>query len=210
VWDGILITCEFFAFRDGILPKDCEVEILRDEVMPNQARVAKVLATLLASMTVGAIVLMALGHNPPSAGPFSLWTYYRLDPVNKAISSQAAQSPDNWDSIQIYYSSTSTGNIEQLASLNGLANPDDINCHFCIYNGFGGSDGQIQTTKKWEKQSSASSVGSNKTIRICIIADGKTKHPTDCQLKRIQVLVEALCKKFHIQLGSIDYPNEWR
>jgi hypothetical protein len=210
VWDGILITCEFFAFRDGILPKDCEVEILRDEVMPNQARVAKVLATLLASMTVGAIVLMALGHNPPSAGPFSLWTYYRLDPVNKAISSQAAQSPDNWDSIQIYYSSTSTGNIEQLASLNGLANPDDINCHFCIYNGFGGSDGQIQTTKKWEKQSSASSVGGNKTIRICIIADGKTKHPTDCQLKRIQVLVEALCKKFHIQLGSIDYPNEWR
>jgi hypothetical protein len=209
VWVGILITCEFFAFRDDILPEDCEVEILRDEVMPNQARVAKVLATLLASMTIGAIVLMALGHNPPSAGPFSLWTYYRLDPVKKAISSQAAQSPDNWNSIEIYYSSTTTGNIEQLASLNGLANPDDINCHFCVYNGFGGSDGQIQTTKKWQKQSPAASEGSNKAIRICIIADGKTKHPTDCQLKRIQVLIEALCKKFHIQFRSIDYPSEW-
>jgi hypothetical protein len=206
-WD--LITCGFFAFRDDILPKDCEVEILKDEVMPNQARVAKVLATLLASMTIGAIVLMALGHNPPSAGPFSLWTYYRLDPVKKAISSQAAQSPDNWNSIQIYYSSTPTGNIEQLASFNGLANPDDINCHFCLYNGLGGSDGQIQTTKKWQKQSPATSTGSNKTIRVCIIADGKTKHPTDCQLKRIQVLVEALCKKFHIQFSSIDYPSEW-
>lgn len=178
--------------------------------MPNQARVARVLATLLASMTIGAIVLMALGHNPPSAGPFSLWTYYRLDPVNKAISSQAAQSPDNWNSIQIYYSSTATGNIEQLASLNGLTNPDDINCHFCIYNGFGGSDGQIQTTKKWQKQSPATSVGNDKTIRICIIADGKTIHPTDCQLKRIQVLIDALCKKFHIQFRSIDYPSEWR
>ena len=178
--------------------------------MPNQARVARVLATLLASMTIGAIVLMALGHNPPSAGPFSLWTYYRLDSVNKAISSQAAQSPDNWNTIQIYYSSTATGNIEQLASLNGLTNPDDINCHFCIYNGFGGSDGQIQTTKKWQKQSHATSVGSDKTIRICIIADGKTIHPTDCQLKRIQVLVDALCKKFHIQFRSIDYPSEWR
>ncbi len=178
--------------------------------MPNQARVAKVLATLLASMTIGAIVLMALGHNPPSAGPFSLWTYYRLDPVKKAISSQATQSPGNWDSIQIYYSSTSTGNIEQLASLNGLANPDDINCHFCVNNGFGGSDGQIQTTKKWQRQSPATSASSDKAIRICIIADGKTKHPTDCQLKRIQVLVEALCKKFNIPLISIDYPGEWR
>jgi len=198
-----------YAIRDDILPKDCESENLKDEPMPNQVRVAKVLAILLASMTTGAIVLMAMGHNPPSAGPFSLWTYYSLDPVKKAISSRAVQSANNWNSIEIYYSGTQTGNIEQLASLSGLANPDNINCHFCLYNGFGGSDGQIQTTKKWQKQSSATSADSNKTIRICIIADGKTKHPTDCQLKRIQVLVDALCKKFHIQFSSIDYPSEW-
>lgn len=177
--------------------------------MPNQARVAKVLAILLASMTIGAILLMALGHNPPSAGPFSLWTYYSLDPVNKAISSRTIESKDDWDSIEIYYSGTQTGNIDQLASLNGMANPDDINCHFCVYNGAGGDDGQIQTTKKWQ-QSSTTSIGNSNTIRICIIADGKTKHPTDCQLKRIQVLVEALCKKFHIQFKSINYPSEWR
>jgi len=178
--------------------------------MPNQARVAKVLAILLAFMTAGAIILMALGHNPPSAGPFSLWTYYSLDPVNKAISSRAIQSNDNWNGIEIYYSGTKSGNIEQLASLNELTNPDDLNCHFCVYNGFGGGDGQIQTTTKWQQESSSASEGSNKTIRICIIADGKTKHPTDCQLKRIQVLIDALCKKFHIQLNSINYPSEWR
>jgi len=178
--------------------------------MPNQARVAKVLAILLASMTIGAIILMALGHNPPSAGPFSLWTYYSLDPVNKAISSRTIQSNDNWNSIEIYYSGTKSGNIEQLASMNGLVNSDVINCHFCVYNGLGGSDGQIQTTNKWQQQSLSTSAGSNKTIRICIIADGKTKHPTDCQLKRIQVLIDALCKKFHIQLSSIEYPSEWR
>jgi len=182
--------------------------------MPNQARVAKVLATLLTSMTIGAIVLMALGHNPPSAGPFSLWTYYRLDPVKKAVSSRSVQSRDNWNRIEIYYSSTKSGNIEQLASLKGLANPEDINCHFCLYNGFGGSDGQIQQTEKWQKQWSAirdkTWKGSDKTIRICIIADGKTTHPTDCQLKRVQVLVEALCKKFYIPFTSIDYPGEWR
>ena len=84
--------------------------------MPNQARVAKVLAILLASMTIGATVLMALGHNPPSAGPFSLWTYYRLDPVSKAISSQAARSPVRWNRIEIFYSGTQTGNLPQLTS----------------------------------------------------------------------------------------------
>ncbi|MCJ7778774.1 MAG: hypothetical protein MUP16_10715 [Sedimentisphaerales bacterium] len=115
--------------------------------MPNQPRVAKVLAALLISMTIGAIVLMALGNNPPSAGPFCLSSYYRLDPIGKAISSRAAQSSYRWNCIEIYYSATKAGNIEQLASLSGLASPEDINCHFVICNGLGAGDGQIQSTE---------------------------------------------------------------
>ncbi len=177
--------------------------------MPAQPRVAKVLAILLVSMTTGAIVLMALGHNPPTAGPFSLWTYYRLDSVKSAISSQAAQSPERWNSIEIFYSGTKTGNIEQLASLGGLSGAQDINFHFCIYNGFGGTDGQIAPTEKWQKQNSAFR-GGNRTIRICLIADGKTVRPTDCQIKRLQVLLEGLCKTFQILPSSIQYPGDWR
>jgi hypothetical protein len=182
--------------------------------MPNQARVAKVLVLLLASMTIGAITLLALGHNPPSAGPFSLWTYYRLDPVKKAISSRAAQSPDRWNRIEIYYSATRSGNIEQLASLNGLSSPDDNNFHFCLCNGLGAEDGQIQTTEKWQRQWSLipdrTWYGSSQTIRICIIADGKTVYPTDSQIKRLETLLDGLCRKFHIQPESIYYPSDWR
>ena len=182
--------------------------------MPNQTRVAKVLATLLASMTTGAIVLMALGHNPPSAGPFSLWTYYRLDPVKKAISSQASQFPGRWNRIEIYYSSTEAGNVERLASLNGLAGPEDINCHFCICNGHGGNDGQIQPTEKWQRQWSAvpghTWYGSAQTIRICVVADRKTTRATDCQIKRIQVLVDGLCKKLGIRPEAVYYPSDWQ
>lgn len=182
--------------------------------MPAQPRVAKVLAILLVSMTTGAIVLMALGHNPPTAGPFSLWTYYRLDSVKSAISSQAAQSPERWNSIEIYYSGTRTGNIKQLASLSGLSETGNINFHFCICNGLDGTDGQIQPTEKWQKQYPASPnsswYGSNRTIRICLIADGKTARPTDCQIKRLQVLLEGLCKTFHILPNSIHYPSDWR
>jgi hypothetical protein len=188
------------------------VDIAKDGTMPNHLRVVKVLTALLVSMTIGAIVLMALGHNPPSAGPFSLWTYYRLDPVKKAIISRAAQSPDRWNRIEIYYSGTNSGNIEQLAALSGLASPDDLNCHFCLCNGRGGGDGQIQPTEKWQRQWSVipgrTSYGSSQTIRICVIADGKTSRPTDCQIKRIQVLVEELCKKFRISPESIYYPSD--
>jgi hypothetical protein len=182
--------------------------------MSNQPRVAKVLVALLVSMTSGAVVLMALGNNPPKAGPFCLANYYRLDPVEKAIVSRAAQSPQRWNSIEICYSGTRAGNIEQLASLTGLAGPEDINYHFCVCNGLGGGDGQIQTSERWQRQWSIipgrTWYGSSQTVRICVIADGKTVHPTDCQAKRTEALVEGLCRKFNIPPESIYCPGDWR
>jgi len=182
--------------------------------MSGQPRVAKVLATLLVSMTMGAIVLMALGNNPPSEGPFCLSSYYRLDPVEEAIRSRACQIPSRWSCIEIYYSGTRAGNIEQLASLNGLASAEDLNCHFVVCNGLGDSDGQIQPTEKWQRQWSIAPgrtwYGSGQTIRICAIADGKIFSPTDCQLKRIEALVEGLCRKFSINPESVYYPGDWR
>ena len=169
---------------------------------------------LLASMNVGAIILMALGHHPPSAGPFSLWTYYRLDSVQKAISSSVAQSPDRWNHIEIYYSGTKSGYIEQLAVHSGLASPDDANFHFCLCNGNGAEDGQIQATEKWKRQwpliPGPTWYGTSQTIRICMIADGKTTHPTDSQIKRMETLLDGLCRKFRIRPEAISYPSDWR
>jgi len=182
--------------------------------MSIQPRDAKVFTVLLISMTAGAIVLMALGNNPPSAGAFCLSGYYRLEPVEKAVFSSDAQCPSRWNHIEVYYSGTRTGNIEQLASLNGLADTEDIDCHFCIYNGHGGQDGQIQSTEKWQRQWSVmpdtSAPGGGQTIRICIIADGQTAAPTDYQIKRAEALIEHLCRKFNILPQAIHYPLQWQ
>ena len=88
--------------------------------MSKQPRVVKVLAALLVSMTTGAVVLMVLGNNPPSAGPFSLSAYYRLDSVDRVIRSQAAQSPNRWNSIEIYFSGTKGGGVRHLAAAGEL------------------------------------------------------------------------------------------
>jgi len=182
--------------------------------MSNQPRVAKVLAALLLSMTLGAIILMALGNNPPSSGAFSLWSYYRLDPVQKVIISRVAQSPDRWNCIEIYYSNTKAGNIQQLASLNGLARPEDLNCHFCIGNGLGARNGQIQSTEKWQRQWSIipgkTWYGTGQTIRICVIAEAATAPPTNSQRKRTEALAEGLCRKFNISPDQIHFPNNWQ
>ena len=177
-------------------------------------REEKIFAALLVSITAGAIVLMVLGKNPPSAGAFSLSRYYRLAPIEKTILSRTALSPTRWRGVEIYYSGTKAGNIEQLASLSGLAGPEDINCHFVICNGLGGGDGQIQPTEKWQRQWSVilgrTQCDSGQTIRICIVADAKTTFPTDFQIKRVEELVEGLCKKFDIRPKSIYYPNDWK
>jgi hypothetical protein len=182
--------------------------------MQNQPRVARVLAALLVSMTLGAVVLMALGSNPPSAGPFCLSNYYRLDPVDQSIPSQTAQSRYRWNCIEIYYSNTTAGNLEQLASLSGLSSTEDLNYHFVVCNGLGGEDGQILPTEKWQKQWSIvpgqTWYGSSQTIRICVIADDKTARPTDLQIKRVEALVEALSRKFDIQPQYIYYPSNWK
>ena len=182
--------------------------------MSNQPRVAKVLGVLLVSMTIGAIVLMSLPNNAPTAGAFCLNAYFRLESVEKAIRSSSAQLPSRWNRVEVYYSGTKAGNIEQLAALGGLANPDDINCHFVVCNGLGGADGQIQTAVKWQKQWSVIPgrmwYGTDQTIRICIVADGASKAPTDLQVTRVQTLIEALYRKFDIKPISIFYPSDWQ
>ena len=182
--------------------------------MTIQKRQARIFVALLASMTTAAIVLMALGNNPPSAGAFCLNEYYSLLPAEELIVSRAAQFQDRWDRIDIYYSGTRAGNIEQLACINGLHPLSDINFHFTICNGLGGRDGEIQATEKWQRQwsvtGSAEAADNQRTIRICLVADDKTSPSTDFQLKRLAELVKNLSRSFNIRQEEILYPGEWR
>ena len=182
--------------------------------MTNQPRVAKVLVTLMVSMTVCAVVLLALGGKSPSSGAFCLSTYYRLGAIENAILSESAQTPGRWNCIEVFYSTTKAGNIEQLATLNGLSSPKDVNFHFCVCNASGGSDGEVLATEKWQKQWSIVSggnwYGTGQTIRICVIADGMETLPTDSQVKRTYSLVEALIKKFDISPKSVYFPSNWQ
>lgn len=180
--------------------------------MAEQIRVWKVLLVLLLSMTSGAVILMALGNNAPSAGAFCLSSYYNLLPAEAALSSRTHQSPNRWERIEVFYSGTRVGDIAWLTSLSGLNSVKDLNCHFVVCNGQGGEDGEIQTTEKWQKQLSTRPsknwYSPTKTIRICMIADTKLSYPTDYQLKRVEALIKSLTRRFGIQQDHIHYPGD--
>ena len=196
--------------------------------MTAQSRQTKVLVTLLVSIVLCTIILNVLGHNPPSAGAFCLSQYYRLVPVEKLIRSREVQRPRYWKWIEIYYSegdsdvrvaSGSNIQIEQSGSLCIASGKEDINCHFIIYNGLTGHDGQIEPTEKWNKQLPANRPADNnkrrarqneQTIYISIVTNGQTAQPTNFQIKRAEVLVEELCREFNIQPESILYPDNGR
>ncbi len=190
--------------------------------MRTHSREKKVLVILGISITLGAIVLNALGHNPPSAGAFCLSRYHLLSSVKISILSRADQSRKHWSKIEIDYSGTESGNIEELALLSGVDSPEGVNYHFIICNGNGGKDGLIQATEKWQSQSPIIPGESRnddaffcetptaQTIYICVIADNENSFPTDFQVKRTDELVEGLCRKFNIQPESISYADSWQ
>lgn len=174
-------------------------------------RVWKALLTLLLSMTAGAAVLMLLGNNPPSAGAFCLSSYYMLATTDKLINSSVPQAMDRWSRIEICYSGTSWGNRELLAKAMGLSSPDLLPYHFVVCNGIGGQDGQILPTAAWDLQRSVLDKSARPkigTITICIIADCKAAYPTDTQIKRVDCLVDALCKRFHISSSRVYQPSD--
>ena len=180
--------------------------------MTGRSRQAKVFAALLISMGAGAIALMILGNNPPSAGAFCLSRYYCLDPVERVVLSEAEQYRGRWDNIEIYCGDTEAGKMKRLASLSKAGSGEDINCHFVIFTG-AGSDGQIQSTESWQRQQSVrpglSPYGSERTIRICIVSDTQTFQPTEFQMRRTKALIEELCRKFEIKPEYIHYPHGW-
>ena len=196
--------------------------------MTVQSRQTKVLVALLASIVFCTIILNALGHNPPSAGAFCLSQYYRLVPVEKLVRYREVQHPRYFKWIEICYSEGGSGDrfvsglniqVEQSGLLSSVSGQEEIDCHFIIYNGLTGHDGKIKPTEKWNRQLLANRPADNnkqrarqseQTIYICVVMDGQSTQPTNFQIKRVQVLIEELCREFNIKSESILYPNNWQ
>ncbi|MBE0537853.1 MAG: N-acetylmuramoyl-L-alanine amidase [Phycisphaerae bacterium] len=182
--------------------------------MTEQARTSRVLIGLIVSMTIGAVVLMALDKGAVQGGPFSLAAYLSNDSVDKVAFEGLTSSPGQWRRIEVYYSQTTRGNVQELETLNRLSKGHDLNAHFVICNGQGGKEGEIERTNRWLLQQPClpgdTWSGSMDTIRICVVADGVGQMPTECQMARSRELVKTLCKEARINRNMVAWPANWR
>ncbi|MBC8379545.1 MAG: hypothetical protein H8E62_10260 [Planctomycetes bacterium] len=176
--------------------------------MATRNRSVTVLFSLIASMTVGAFVLMALDDHRPITGAYSLSSYLRLDPAENAVKNTVTKAVAHWDQVQIYYSNTPGGNADELALLTDLANGTKAQFHFVVGNGNGAEDGAIQAGEFWKLQRLCQ--GRNGVVRVCVISDGRAESVTDCQFKRTGALVESLIRTLDISPRNIHYPVNWQ
>ncbi len=175
------------------------------KIMAGQNRTVAVLFALLAAMTVGAMVLMTLDQYAPGAGAYSLSSYLRLDPVEQVVKNTLQTAPAQWDGIEVFYSRTRAGNVDELPLLISLSGGQAEQFHFLVCNGNGAEDGHIQTTSQWRQQAAAEQSG---TIRICVVGDSRTPL-TNSQVQRTNDLVENLSRTFNIGPRRIRYPANW-
>ena len=198
--------------------------------MTNQARTSRVLIALIVSMTIGAVVLMALDNgrsvgSKPLVPAWSLVKHFKLNPIEACVSDIAANTVNTWNRVEVFYSGTTRGNLTELAQIQKLRTGQDqgLNAHFVIYNGLIAEedndkarttiDGEIERTGRWHIQKpclpDGQWRGSVDTIRICVVADGTGKMPTD-QGPRTAELVEFLCKKYkNISRERVVWPANW-
>ena len=172
----------------------------------SKRRTTNVFFAALVSIVIGLLVLKSLDHAPVQAQAFSLSDYQRLGSVEKFFSVEVSEPLKDWSGIDIYYYDGSGGSSAK-------SNYDYRNCHFVVWNGFIGGDGQIQSTEYWREQVSCSGTDvdcDNEMIRICIVTEGNSLCPTDIQVKRVEVLAEVISREFDITPGRIFYPGNWR
>ncbi len=176
-----------------------------------QTRNKNVLFAAAVSIVIGLFVLKTLDRGPVKVQAFSLSDYQRLGSVEKFFSSDLIEPLSDWDRVEIYYYD---GNDRGRASAEGENGEYDYrNCHFVVWNGFIGGNGQIQSSVNWQKQLPCSGNdidGEEGTIRICIVTDGNLLSPTDIQAKRVEALAEAISREFDIPSKYISYPGNWR
>jgi len=167
-----------------------------------QTRTAKVLVVLMASMTVGGVVLMTLDNHVPARGAYSLASYLRLDPIEKVTLESVKVDKTQWTGIEVFYSGTGKGNLAEMFKVGRTG------YHFLICNSNGAEDGQIEFTPSWSSQKYVAAM--NGVIRICVIADLDKSPATGSQFKRASALIDSLARNFGVAPEKVRYPTNWQ
>jgi len=162
----------------------------------DRSRMIRTLVALLAALTVGTFVLLALETRPAHPGP-ALPLAKHLQ-GNEAVLSEVTNTNvpllhDRWLNIVIH---------DSICEMNGDPTAD---CHFVIY-GPDSADlaGRVRATGRWRQQARGAHIAvpgrdfNAVSIGICLEGDLADKAPSAEQLEALSALTRALQRKLGI------------
>jgi N-acetylmuramoyl-L-alanine amidase len=133
---------------------------------------------------------------------------------DRGVSSEWQPSPQiekNWTAIIIHHSGTRNGNAAIFDKWHKEENHwDGVGYDFVIGNGSNSSDGQVETTYRWEQQKVGAHCGgtqgnwANKDgIGICLVGDFNQTTPSRKQMQSLVRLVQFLQERYRIPKSRI-------
>ena len=171
--------------------------------MVNQGRLVKVMFVLVAAMTTGALVLLALEGKPIKPMAFSLSSQTQLSSSHAVLDTDTALKPGHWRSIEFSYQP----NNGQLSGRFGLTGEMARQYHFVISDGSVGHDGDIYTSGRWRSQKRCykanGKVDSQNIIKICLINSASHPKGSPWQARKREILVSRLIKRCQLSQHSV-------
>jgi len=174
--------------------------------MVNQGRLVRVMFVLVAAMTTGALVLLALEGKPIKPMAFSLSSQIRLSSfssLDAILDTDTALKSGHWQHIEFSYQP----NDGQLSGSLGLTGELARQYHFVISDGSAGHDGDVYTSPQWLEQKPCyrtdGTVEPQGTIKICLISAPAYPKGSQWQIRKLETLVSGLIKRCQLSQYSV-------
>ena len=165
--------------------------------MVDQGRLAKVIFALMAAMTGGALILLALEGQPIEPMAFSLSSQTQITTIADILYTENGIDSQRWQQISICYRNNNDQVSEQLGVTGDLA----VNFHFVLADGSTATDGQIFPSRQWQRQMPCifgSGGQDDHTIKICLLGDTRNPIRTPAQAQNLEQLVANLVRHCRI------------
>jgi hypothetical protein len=168
-------------------------------------RNAVVLATLISSLTLTSVLLLALAPAPLTPDAPSLLVTDSTDSFAPIFDTRKPIQPARWKYIFLHHTKGKRGDALSIGGKNGFGD------HFLIGNGDGCGDGEIQIGARWTSQQGARPIGASladNSISICIVGDFDQSNPTPAQIRNLQRLIQTLQRRFGISGRAVLASNK--
>lgn len=171
--------------------------------MVNQGRLAKVMFFLMAAMTCGALVLLALQGEPIKPMGFSLASQAYLTRLDELLQTDNGIDKGRWQRVEICFRRSDAA---QVSAEQGLTGDLALKFHFVLSDGTVGRDGQIFASHRWSRQLSCfplSRPNAANAIRICLLGDPADPSRTAGQDRSLDLLVNGLVRRCRIESETL-------